>query len=193
MAGASAATAREYGGTGLGLTITRELCQRMGGDVRVQSTPGRGSCFTFTCTLQPCEAPAERLPRSSPEARLRGRLLLVEDNPVNQLVARRLCELRGLRVKIVADGAEAVEHASEGGYDLVLMDFQLPSLDGCEATRRIRALTGEPAKVPIVGLTASTLSEDLQRGLDAGMNEVLPKPVDSQQLWSALARYAATA
>jgi signal transduction histidine kinase/CheY-like chemotaxis protein len=187
---ATAGTARESGGTGLGLTITRALCQRMNGDVEVESAPGAGSRFTFRCALPACEAPAASTISSGAPGRLVGRVLLVEDNAVNQLVARRLCELRGLEVDLAVDGAKAVEMAQGASYDLVLMDCQLPVWDGYEATRRIRALQGPAARVPIVGLTASALSEDVRRCEDAGMDEVEFKPVDAQRLGRVLERYA---
>jgi signal transduction histidine kinase/CheY-like chemotaxis protein len=182
-------TARRHGGTGLGLAITRELCRRMNGDVIARSTPGQGSVFTFTCALEEGHPPVRALALPVHEVpRCEGRVLVVEDNPVNQLVARKLCERLGFEADVVKDGALAVAQVVRVEYALVLMDCQMPVMDGYEATRAIRALAHPAAKVPIVALTASALEADLQRCLDCGMNDALTKPVDVHRLGQALAR-----
>ena len=191
---ADASTAREFGGTGLGLSITRELCRRMGGDVAVTSTLGVGSTFSFELRAKVCEPPLA-IPSVPTETRaaLHGKVLLVEDNAVNQLVARKLCERLGLEVELVEDGSLAVGRIERGGFSLVLMDCQMPVMDGYEATRRIRALAGEAARVPIIALTASALPVDLERCKAAGMNDVLLKPIDAALLLEVLLRHLPTA
>ncbi len=189
---ADVSTARHHGGTGLGLTITRELCRRMGGDVQVASTPGMGSRFTFTCVFPlAVGAVGVHEPRVEALVVLQGRLLLVEDNPVNQLVARKLCERLGLEVDLAQNGAEAVDQVSRAAYALVLMDCQMPVMDGFEATRQMRALPGAVSRIPIVALTASALPDDLVRCREAGMNDVLTKPIDGARLGAMLAPYFA--
>jgi CheY-like chemotaxis protein len=126
-------------------------------------------------------------------AALHGKVLLVEDNAVNQLVTRKLCERLGLEVELVEDGSLAVARVERGGFSLVLMDCQMPVMDGYEATRRIRALPGEAARVPIIALTASALPVDLERCKAAGMNDVLLKPIDAALLLEVLLRHLPTA
>ena len=186
-----ASTARQHGGTGLGLAITRKLCRGMGGEVLVESEFGVGSCFTFTCRCpHSLEGVAPRAPTGDLAA-LHGRVLLVEDNPVNQLVARKLCERFGLEVHLAEQGAQALECVAREPFALVLMDCQMPVMDGYEATRRIRSLPGLQGQVPVIALTASALPDDLQRCRDAGMNETLSKPVDAAKLREVLGRYLA--
>ena len=174
-------TTRRYGGTGLGLTIAQQLVSLMGGTMTLESAVGRGSTFVFDVaapTAEVVEVPTEvsRVPGAVRAGALRSdlRVLLAEDNPVNQEVVRRMLGAMGLSVEVVGSGREAVEVALSGDWDVVLMDVQMPEMDGVEATRRLRAAGFEP---PIVALTAGTMEEDRARCAEAGMTGFLGKPV----------------
>ena len=189
---ADASTTRRFGGTGLGLSISRELVQRMGGELGVSSEVGRGSSFWFVLPLPVCAAPLvsprERFAARSTAGRAL-RVLAAEDNPVNQRVLRRLLERLGCSVDLASDGAEAVSRLESGEYDLVLMDCQMPGIDGFEATRRIRSLAGSKARIPIVAVTAHALEGDRERCLAAGMDDYVTKPLRPDSLARIVERF----
>ncbi|GIU76124.1 MAG: hypothetical protein KatS3mg004_3211 [Bryobacteraceae bacterium] len=176
-------------GTGLGLAISRRLVELMGGEMGCESEPGAGSLFWFEAPL-PASAPAESRPASGGPGRLplRASVLLAEDNPVNQTVSRKLLERLGCQVTVAANGAEAVEAAQSQAFDLILMDCQMPVMDGYEAARRIRQLGGPLERTPMVALTAHALEDERRRCLECGMNDVLTKPVSLEMLQQALGR-----
>jgi len=180
---------REHGGTGLGLVITRKLAQLMGGDAGAESTPGVGSRFWFTAWLDkgPVSAGA-RLPASAPCEAGSARVLLVEDELVNRTIASFMLEDQGHSVDIAEDGEQAVRMAQAGPYDLILMDMQMPRMDGLQATRHIRALA-EHAKTPIVAITANAFEQDRKACMAAGMDDFVSKPIVPDVLRDVLARW----
>ena len=182
-----ASTTRRFGGSGLGLTITRKLAEMMSGDVGVTSREGVGSTFWLEVAAPP--AAAQALAADNLEPVLEGlSVLVVEDNATNRMIATKLLEAMGAQVTTAADGYLGVEAAEGGGFDLILMDVQMPGIDGLEAARRIRALGGPPSQTPIVALTANVLSHQRSAYLAAGMDGVVGKPISPAVLISEIMR-----
>jgi PAS domain S-box-containing protein len=186
---ADASTTRRFGGSGLGLAITRRLAELMQGEVGFWSREGEGSRFWLEVRAEPVAA--DDRPEQVSGAMLEGvRALVVEDNATNRMIATKLLEQLGAQVSTAVDGYAGVEAAAEGGFDLILMDIQMPGIDGVEAARRIRAMGGDVAATPIVALTANVLAHQRQAYLDAGMDGVVGKPISPGELLTEIAQAA---
>jgi signal transduction histidine kinase/ActR/RegA family two-component response regulator len=185
---ADGSTSRTYGGTGLGLTISSRLVELMGGKISVESETGRGSAFRFWVKARRTEPTTENPERHGESARTGSlRILLAEDNPVNQKVATALLSRRGHRVEVVDNGRLAVERSKTETFDLILMDLQMPEMDGWEATRQIRERDGAlGVRVPILALTAHAMGKAQQECLAAGIDAVIVKPFEPAQFYEAI-------
>ncbi len=189
-----ASISRRYGGTGLGLTICKQIVEKLGGELGMSSTVGVGSIFWFELSVVPVsreEADSVAAKIVAEETLPRYRILLVEDNKVNQIVASRFLARLGQEVEIANDGAEAVAITRHQIFDLILMDMQMPVMDGIEATRRIIAEAGPCAATPIIAMTANASDDDRRRCMDAGMQGFESKPVTLERLKQMIA-YATT-
>jgi PAS domain S-box-containing protein len=191
---------RRFGGTGLGLAISRQLAGLMGGRIGVKSTLGRGSCFWFEAALEPAASPAgarrtsaDIAPQPGASATRKLRVLVAEDNKINQQLARMLLSKAGHAVEIAGNGEAAVAAVRAADYDVVLMDIQMPVLDGIEATRHIRALPPPKNTVPIIAVTAHAMTGAREEYLASGMDGYLSKPLDPNGLLRTLEAYTGSA
>ncbi len=194
---ADASVSRKFGGTGLGLAIARRIIEALGGEIAVESTPGKGSTFWFEVVLPTAEM-AETVLTDEPQASLPTakeaplRLLVVDDNSINRELVCALLEPFDIDIETANDGVEAVEAAARATYDLILMDVQMPNMDGLTATQRIRAAAAPGApRVPIIALTANALPEQVARCLEVGMDDHLGKPINPERLLNILVQWSA--
>ena len=181
---------RRHGGTGLGLAISRRLVDAMGGRIAVRSVPGSGTEFSFEIALEPCAPPSDDTVADPKLAQIGAHLLIAEDHPVNQALARRMMTKLGCTFEIAADGKEAVAAFERSRFDLVLMDCHMPEMDGYHATRAIRELeAGTASRIPIVAMTAGAMDSDRAAARDAGMDDFLTKPFSLGDLQRLLERW----
>ena len=187
---------RKFGGSGLGLAICKELVDAMGGEIGAESREGQGSTFWFTVpclegdpdAVQEHQSESELLDGDPAKSTPMLKILVAEDNSVNQTVIRALLERAGHRVDVVGNGRETIEAVTAKSYDVVLMDIQMPEMDGVTATKAIRKLDGAAGKIPIIALTANAMKGDRENYLSQGMNDYVTKPIEPDELASALSR-----
>lgn len=185
---ADSSTTRRYGGTGLGLAVSSQLADLMGGQLTVVSEPGKGSCFTLSLLLPPSTLPLAELP-VAPAILLQGRILVVEDHPVNQKVLAHQLREMGLQYAVASSGRQALDMLAADDFDLVLMDWQMPEMDGLEATRHIRQLPTDVRHVPVIALTANADVGFRETCLAAGANDYLSKPYTEAALAALLMQW----
>ena len=204
---ADASIARRHGGTGLGLAISKSLAEAMGGSISASSKLGEGSRFEFTLPLEPVSSLPVDVAAAQPQPTVNNleapitptqahpttpkRILVAEDHPINQKLVITMLERLGCTVQLVENGKLAVEAATHGDYNLILMDMQMPEMDGLTAARLIRKLDGRRSTVPIVALTANAMQSDREACLQAGMNDFLAKPFKTHDLTACIERWAA--
>ncbi|MGO3645068.1 MAG: response regulator, partial [Pseudoalteromonas sp.] len=185
---ADSSTSRQFGGTGLGLTIAKELSNLMQGDITLHSKEGEGSTFTFSLKLAQCEAKQQTVNQVVPQDLSTLRILVAEDNPINQLVIKAMLDSLMITPTIVGNGKLAVEQVKQQSFDLVLMDCQMPVMDGYRATALIREFK-TASELPIIALTADVMPQDKAHALAVGCNQHLAKPLELDKLTACLKNY----
>ena len=181
-------TTRRFGGTGLGLSISKALISLMGGEIGVKSELGEGSCFYFTLPLFDAKENEKEESIKNDDTPMDGKVLVVEDNKANQLLMSMLLDDFGLDSEIANDGLEAIKAVQEASYDLILMDENMPNMNGIEATKQIRLLK-DVKEIPIIAVTANALKGDKEKFIEAGMDDYLPKPIDAKDLQNIIRKY----
>jgi len=196
---ADASTSRSYGGTGLGLSITKQLIEIMGGTISVNSAVGKGSTFSFELklSLDNSELAAQTKLKTAPDARGEKeqqlpnlRILLVEDNLVNQTIATKMLNKLGYEIDVASNGVQALEKAKASHYSIIFMDCSMPKMDGFEATREIRALHENSPYTAIIALTAHAMAGDREKCIEAGMDDYLTKPINIKLLKNAIIKWS---
>jgi len=190
---ADTSSTREYGGTGLGLSVCKELVEVLGGEkINIISSPGQGATFFFSITMPIVDPPVKNIKTTLSSSKIRpdAKILLVEDNPVNQKVCEALLNKAGVTIDVAENGKVALLMVRRNpDYDVILMDCQMPIMDGFETTAQIRAMRGDVAKTPIIALTAHAMADDKQKCIDAGMDDYLTKPVNRKNLITLVNKY----
>ncbi|HLL11527.1 MAG TPA: response regulator, partial [Rubrivivax sp.] len=193
---ADSGVARRYGGSGLGLAISRELVDLMGGRIGVETDVGKGSTFHVSIPLQRGKATGSTMADAqldvAPDTARALHVLVAEDDEVNQIIVRAVLAGLGHTCDVVADGGEAIVKVQTSRYDIVLMDIQMPNVDGIAAARRIRALDGAVSRIPIVALTANAMCEELEAYLAVGMDGHVAKPYEGSDLARVIAQVRAS-
>jgi CheY-like chemotaxis protein len=184
-------THRRYGGSGLGLAISKRLVEAMSGEIRVDSDTAKGSTFAFTLPMEEVLPPVSAVARGKRRKSAAPSLILVaEDIPLNQMIVEAILIGAGHEVVLVRNGLEALEAMKSRSFDIVLMDIEMPKMDGLTATRAIRASGSDYATIPIIALTANAMDEQIQSCREAGMTDHVAKPIDQEQLLAAVAKWA---